>query len=245
MNVAAVQFKATKSQFDASLSRLVTLSTAAARGGVDLLVLPEMALTGYVFKEFEAAQRVAEAVDGPTFQALSPVAREHGCWLVCGFPERAKDRLFNSALVLNPKGERAFVYRKTLLYDADMLWATSGDSGYRAFDTDNGRFATGICMDLNDDRFLSWCAKANLQALALPTNWLEEGEPVWPYWAWRMAGLHAALVAANSWGTDADIAFCGRSAVLREGVVLAAGPAEGDAVISATIPGYLGAPQVL
>ncbi len=236
MNVAAIQFKATREQPDASLKRLVGLAHGAAQGGVDLLVLPEMAATGYVFPSVEAVDVVAEPPDGRTFRALSLVAREHACWLVVGFPERDGERYFNSALVLNPKGERAFVYRKTLLFEADTTWATPGDSGYRAFDTDGGRFAPGICMDLNDDGFMDWCRNARLDAVALPTNWLEEGEPVWPYWAWRMAGQNAALVAANRWGQDAHITFCGQSAVLHHQVLLAAAPREGDGVIIATIP---------
>ena len=89
-----------------------------------------------------------------------------------GFPEVDGDRFFNSALVINALGELAFCYRKTLLYEADETWATPGDSGYRYFDTNWGRFAPGICMDLNDDRFVQWCADNALDALAFPTNWI-------------------------------------------------------------------------
>ena len=129
MRVAAVQFKATKGAVEASRSALVGLTDAAATDA-ELVVLPEMAVTGYLFKDAAAVRAVAEAPSGPTFQALAPIAKARGCHVVCGFAEAARDRLFNSALVIDPSGALAGVYRKTLLYEADLPWATPGDSGY-------------------------------------------------------------------------------------------------------------------
>lgn len=236
MRVSAVQFKAEKGSREASLSALLRLVEQAAPGS-DLVVLPEMALTGYCFADRQAVRKVAEPADGPTFAALGQVARKHGCWIVAGIPELAGDLLFNSALVVDRTGELQFTYRKTLLFEQDMHWATPGDSGYRAFDTGAGRFGVGICMDLNDDGFLAWVRKSEVDAVAFPTNWVAEGMPVWPYWAWRMHGLSAALVAANSYGPDGDIAFSGKSAVLRERQLLAAAPEFGDCILRADLPG--------
>ena len=231
MRVAGVQFRAASGSLAASRRRLVRLARSAAVDA-DLLVLPEMAATGYAFDSFAAAQAVAETPDGETFAVLSAVAAAAGCWLVAGFPERAGDRLFNSAMVIRPDGELAFVYRKTMLFDAELPWATPGDSGYRAFDTDAGRFGVGICMDLNDDGFLGWCRGAALDALAFPTNWVDEGDPdPWDYWASRLGAEPAALVAANTWGTHGALRFCGRSAVLRQRVILAALPKRGDGIL--------------
>lgn len=235
MKVAAVQFKARKGQFEQALDRLSALTEAGAQHA-DLVVLPEMAATGYLFDSPEAARAVAEPARGPTFARLSPIAAAHGAWIVCGFPERDKDALFNSALIINPAGELAFTYRKTLLYEADVPWACEGDSGYRAFDTELGRFAVGICMDLNDDAFIEWCAAAQLRAIAFPTNWLDEGTDIWPYWAWRAEPTHAALIAANTYGPEGEILFHGRSCVLDGRVIRAASESTGDDVIVATLP---------
>ena len=163
------------------------------------------------------------------------MARAHGSWLVAGFPEVEGDRLFNSALVLDPTGELRFVYRKTLLYEEDLHWATPGDSGYATFDTEAGDFTVGICMDLNDDRFVAWCAQARPRAVAFPTNWVEEGHRVWPYWAWRLDGTGSALVAANSWGPEGHTAFRGESAIIDARTVLAAAPPTGDGVLRADL----------
>lgn len=235
MRVGVVQYRAAKGHAEASRAELRALAERAAVDA-DLVVLPEMAVCGYEFADRAAVERVAELPDGPTFQALAPIARDRRCWIVCGFPERAGDRLFNAALVIDPTGARAFVYRKTLLYDADLPWATPGDSGYRAFDTEAGRFGVGICMDLNDDRFVAWTARADLDAIAFPTNWVEERDPAveihtWTYWAWRLQGQRAALLAANTWGADSVLSFTGESVVLKGGRVRGALPRTGNGVL--------------
>ncbi len=234
MRVVAVQFRARKGDFDRSLADLCALAEPHAVGA-DLVVLPEMAVTGYVFPDRDAVWAVAEEADGPTCAAISRLASRHKCWMVAGFPERAGDRIFNSALVVNPAGERVFTYRKTMLYEEDLHWAEPGDSGYRRFDTDGGSFGVGICMDLNDERFIEWLVAEAPTAIAFPTNWVREGAPVWPYWAWRLQPVQSALVAANTWGSDGPITFSGKSAVLR-GLQLHAWAREtGDQVISASL----------
>lgn len=234
MRVAAVQYKPIKGRKAESLSALAVLADRAARGS-DLVVLPEMAATGYLFDGPAAIAPVAEVAEGETFRALAPVARANRCWIVAGFPERAGDLHFNSATVIDPTGALAFTYRKTLLYDADLPWATPGDSGYRRFDADTGAFTVGICMDLNDDRFVAWCAASAARVVALPTNWIEQGVCTWPYWVQRMEGVPSALVAANTWGPEGTVGFSGESAIVDDGTVLAAAPWTGDAVIRATL----------
>ncbi|MCB9665691.1 MAG: carbon-nitrogen hydrolase family protein [Alphaproteobacteria bacterium] len=232
MRAAAVQFKATKGDLAGSLERLAALTDEAA-ADADLVVLPEMAATGYVFERRDEVEAVAEAARGPTLAALGAVARAREAWIVCGFPERDGDHLYNSALVVAPDGELATVYRKTLLFEADEHWARPGDGAYTCLATPVGRVAVGICMDLNDPRFLLWLWRARPDVLAFPTNWVDEGADVWPYWAARVRASGAVLVAANTYGRDGAWAFSGASVILAGRRVLAAGPREGDAVVRA------------
>ncbi len=239
MRVAAVQFRAVREDLDASLRALCGLAQRAASvPDMELVVLPEMAVTGYVFPDPDAVAEVAEPPRGPTFTALSPIAKSKGTWLVCGFPERAADRLFNSAMVIDPAGQLVSVYRKTLLFEADLPWATPGDSGYQAFDTAGGRFGVGICMDLNDDAFVAWALSSELDAIAFPTNWVHsDDDPIdpWSYWSWRLGPSGAALVAANTWGRDGSVQFTGASAVLQRRTIRAHLPVTGDGVCGCVI----------
>ncbi|MBN2798572.1 MAG: carbon-nitrogen hydrolase family protein [Deltaproteobacteria bacterium] len=234
MKIAAVQFKGVKGDWEASLERLLPLVAHGVRRA-DLVVLPEMALTGYVFADADAVRAVSEPAEGPTLEALAPLARAGRAWVVAGFPERDGPRLYNSALVIDPTGALAFTYRKTLLFEADLPWATPGDSGYRTFDTGVGRFGVGICMDLNDDRFTAWCREEAPDAVALCANWLDEDLDIWPYWAWRMTGAPGALAVANTWGPEGALRFRGQSAVILGREVLAGAPVEGDGVVAAEV----------
>ncbi|MCB9677237.1 MAG: carbon-nitrogen hydrolase family protein [Alphaproteobacteria bacterium] len=247
MRVTAVQFKA-RDDRRAGLAALASRVAEVGRDS-DLVVCPEMAVAGYAWSDADALRPVAETVDGPTARALGEAARASGAWVVCGFPERAGDRLFNSALVIDPSGAVRFVYRKTLLFEADETWASPGDSGYRAFDTAAGRFGVGICMDLNDDRFLDWCGREGLDVLAFPTNWVQDDGSVWDYWRWRlytawpeesgveprMAGrrrVDAVLVGANSYGPEGRYVLRGESAILSWREVYATAEAVGDAALT-------------
>ena len=229
IRLAAVQFRRPETG-DPHLALSVWADKAAR--SADLVVLPEMAASGYVFADRGAIEAVAESPKGPTFQVLSQVARTQHCWIVAGYPERDRDRFFNSACVINPAGELAFTYRKTLLYEADERWATPGNSGYRTFETDGGSFSVGICMDLNDEAFIQWLQSARPDVLAFPTNWVyEDDADVWSYWAWRMGQLSTTLVAANTFGVEEGVRFTGRSLILRDRVVMAHAPVEGNSVI--------------
>ncbi len=210
MRVAAVQHRPERDPADplAALERSRETLVAAAEatlsrtGPVELLVLPEMAASGYLFPGADAVRNIAEGEDGPTVVAAAGLARHHRCHVVLGFAEAAGTSLYNSAAVLDPHGELVEVYRKRLLYDADLPWAQAGERPYPVVDTGHGRFTVGICMDLNDDAFTAWVRSSGVEAVAFPTNWVDDGEEVWPYWAWRLQGSGAALVAANRWGSE-------------------------------------------
>jgi predicted amidohydrolase len=214
MIFAAAQFRASKGDWQASASRLEAL-LAAELGQAALIVCPEMALTGYVFPDAEAAALVAEPVDGRTFELASRCARRHCSYFAIGYPEAAPDgRLFNSALIVGPDGGLLRNYRKRLLYEQDETWALPGDTRYPLIETPFGRLTCGICMDLNDDRFIDFLFEANPDIVAFPTNWLDQGFDVQLYWRWRLQGYPCWLVAANTYGVEDGIPFRGRSAIL-------------------------------
>lgn len=215
----------------------------------DLIVLPEMFAVGYAFT---AAEQVpAEAPDGPTVRWASGLARRHGAWVVVGFPEREGERLYNAAAILDASGALRAIYRKTLLFEADV-WACPGDSGYVALATPFGRLGVGICMDLNDDAFLAHAATERIDVLAFPTNWVQEDGAVSDYWRWRLqsgwpsdlgvegarpdrAPVDALLVAANSYGPEGRYTLRGESAILRRTQVLVQAPPTGDGWIAVVV----------
>ena len=221
-----------------ALSRLTALTQQAANGA-DLVVLPEMAATGYLFESPDAIAPHAEPADGVTFDALAPIARDARCWIVCGFSrargrsslqQRARDRSRARSSVLLP--EDAALRRRQVMGRCGRLrlphvpehrgtGRSPSASAWISTTTDSSR---GVATRLWAD------------AIAFPTNWLDEGVNVWGYWAWRLKGIPSAIVAANTYGAEGEIQFVGRSAIIAGRELLAHGPAAGDSVLRATIP---------
>lgn len=226
--LAVVQFKPRRGARNANLTALTALTAKALEAGAKLVVLPEMAATGYRFPNPEAIRPMAEPPRGPTWRAFSPLAKAHKAWIVVGFVEDFEGRLFNAAMVIGPEGRLDLVYRKRLLYMDDHTWANPGDLPYPAFQTPWGTATVGICMDINDPRFLTHVRRTRPQLVAFPTNWIEEGIDVHAYWANQLRGWNGTLVAADRWGEEDRVYFAGRSAIMKAGQVLVEAPPEGD-----------------
>lgn len=237
MWIAAVQFQAAKGNWKESSTRLERLIDAGCPAGTALVVCPEMALTGYVFPSPEAAGRVAEvAGDGPTFELAARVATRHNAYFVAGYPETSNGHLYNSAMIVSPEGELLYNYRKRMLFEMDENWAQPGDTEYPLVDTPFGQLTCGICMDLNDRRFIEFLFVAEPTLIAFPTNWLDQGFDVRGYWRRRLLGYQGWFVAANTYGVEEGTPFRGRSSILApDGGIAADAPAEGDAVVLAPL----------
>lgn len=232
VKLAAVQYRPPWGHPERAREALCALVAQAADQGADLIVCPEMAITGYVFRSPDEIRSLCEPTDGPTFQALSALARKRGAWVVCGFAEAGADgALYNSALVIDGEGALVCCYRKVLLFELDTLWAQPG-SERPVVESPAGLLAPSICMDLNDPWHTLHLIRAAPDVVAFCTNWVDEGEDILPYWRDRLWPWRGWFVAADRWGFERGVRFYGRSAILRPGGEVAAmAPAEGDGVL--------------
>lgn len=234
MRVAAVQFRNTPGDLVTSRERLASL-VSVVDATVDLMVFPEMAVCGYDVPDKCVAQALAEPADGETVRACAEWARRCASWAVIGFAERAGDEVYNSAAVLDPGGQLFAVYRKRLLFEADLAWASPGDRPWPLFEVRGRAVTTGICMDLNDDEFIEWIRRSRAEVVAFPTQWVQEDLPVVPYWQWRLWPGTTTLIAANGYGPQGPWNISGGSAVLDILRVHSRAPATGDRVVYAEI----------
>lgn len=248
LRVTAVQFRGKREGVEARREALTGYVRSALEGGARLVVTPEMSCTGYIFRDAGDARAYAEDHAGPLARALAPLAAAHGAWVVAGVieGERGGEHLYNSALIATPAGEVSF-YRKRLLFEEDTRWARAGEppdgsDPYPLLCVEGRRVTVGICMDLNDDRFTRFCARERVEVIAFPTNWVSEDQDVLPYWAWRLRGCGATLVAANTFGIERQwgraITFSGHSAILNAAPpsLLALAPRRGEGLLSAELP---------
>ena len=113
----------------------------------DVLVLPELAMSGYQFCSADEVANVAESVpNGVTTRRLSELAKKRNCYIVAGVPEQQAGKFFNSAVLVGPSGFVG-VYRKIHLFFEETLFFSPGDLGYQVWDIGPARLGLLICFD--------------------------------------------------------------------------------------------------
>lgn len=264
LKVAVVQYRGDNATYHQTRDHLLSVLEETAQSGVSLIVAPECAASDYLFKDADEARRYAETLDGELANALRDIAQRYACWCFVGVVELSPSgQLFNTTFIAPPQGSLRH-YRKRLLFDADTRWALSGDdypapplasepwididratlqldepdAPYPLFNVFGWRVTTGICMDLNDPRFIAFCEQAEVDLIAFPTNWLDEGHEITAYWAYLLQNLpYATLLAANSHGAEGEITFSGGSSILQATppTLIGRAPPTGDYVISVTL----------
>ena len=155
VNIGCVQFDPTLGDHASNRARADALLDTIVPGSLQLLVLPEMAFTGYCFKDRAEIEPCCEDAErGATAEWCRATAQRLRCFVACGFPEIGNSGLlYNSSLLIDPLGAIVHRYRKHFLYSTDETWATEGD-GFQCKDIAGlGKCAFAICMDLNPHKF--------------------------------------------------------------------------------------------
>ena len=120
---------------------------AAASVETDLLVLPELFNTGYQFTSREEAAALSEEIpSGFTTNALSKLSANKKVYIAAGIAENNEGKIYNSAVLTGPDGFIG-VYRKTHLFYEEKLWFSSGNTGFKVWQTPIGNIGIMICFD--------------------------------------------------------------------------------------------------
>lgn len=229
--VAAIQFEPLLGNKAENIARLLRLAQTAARGGARLIVLPEMATTGYCWYNRDEIRPYVEPIPGPTTKAFGALAREHDCYIVVGMPELAPHSgiFYNSAVLIGPAGVIG-VYRKTHSFASDLRWAKDGDLGLPVWETPLGTIGIMVCMDAGYFEPARLLALRGADVVCFPTNWLGERCPG-PAWITRAWENGCYLICANRYGLERGVQFSGGSCVLDPDGTIQALCQTGDGIV--------------
>jgi predicted amidohydrolase len=153
---------------------LVALERLLERGPeTDLVVLPELALTGYVSAalSFDVTP-FAEPTSGPTMRGAAEIAARRRVHLLLPHALREGKQVYNACSVIAPDGARLATYRKRHPW-APETWATRGPDPPPVIDIGGVRTTIAICYDVH---FLAWDTHAELEAsdlLLFPSAWVD------------------------------------------------------------------------
>jgi predicted amidohydrolase len=146
--VAAVEFNPELFERDRNIERACAVAEEAAENGAKLIVFPECALSGYIYRDLEQFLPFMDSVPGKGTSALEQVTKKHHCYVAIGIAEHDPESglTYNTGALIGPEGYIG-KYRKNGLNPSDILWFTPGNTGYPVFDTELGRLSMVICYD--------------------------------------------------------------------------------------------------
>jgi len=147
INVAAIQMNAVKFDKEANFRKAESMLREASSKGADIACLPECALTGYprlnrrrlkteeeYQKELKKIISAAEPIPGPYSKKFSQLAQELGIYIITGYEELRDGKVYNTCILLDPKGEIIGKYSKMHLQDWMVDSGINHGDGFRAFD---------------------------------------------------------------------------------------------------------------
>jgi predicted amidohydrolase len=230
VRVGFYQFTPTFGEVQTNLNRITAaLWTVVA----DVIVLPELATSGYLFLTQEEIQAVAEPVPGPTTDRLQRLAQKSGSCFVVGLAERSGDDIYNSAVLVGATGVMG-TYRKAHLFYEEKHFFRPGNLGFPLFEVAGAKVGLLVCFDHLYPEAARTLALGGAQIICHPSNLVLPGVA---QLTTRVRALENRVfwVLGNRTGTEErggkTLTFTGRSQIVApNGTLLAEAPADGESV---------------
>ncbi|MDY6787270.1 MAG: nitrilase-related carbon-nitrogen hydrolase [candidate division WOR-3 bacterium] len=199
----------------------------------DLLVLPELATSGYNYRDRDNLSRNAIEKDSPFIEAIRDNCIKKSGAVVLGFAERNADKIYNSSILVNERGNIT-LYRKTHLFFNEKEVFDRGDTGFVIGEVKGFNVGQMICFDWFYPESARTLALKGTDIIAHPANL------VMPYCqnAMRIRTLENRVfaVTANRIGTEGEFTFTGMSQITsHKGEVLKQASADTEAMESVRI----------
>jgi len=205
----------------------------------DLVVLPELVTSGYLFADQDELLPLAEeAGNSDSFYLFHSLSTNNDFSIVYGYPEFANGRLYNSCMLINPDGS-FYNYRKVHLFDRENLLFSPGNEPFRVHPAKGDiRVGMMICFDWIFPESMRSLALQGAQLICHPANlvlpWCQQAMKV------RALENRVFCLTANRFGEESNagmkLSFTGASQILDcQGDLLTNLPASGNAISTVDI----------
>lgn len=221
IKIAVVNFNAKWGDKAYNLKSILEYCVRAGEQGVNMIVFPETALSGY---DDEAGKprgekmhcRLAEAIPGPSTEAVAELAQKYDMFVIFGMPEKDGELVYNSAAIVYPDGKTES-YRKIQLPFDEANWAVRGENPV-LIDTKWGPVGITICYDTYCfpeliRYYRSMGARLCLNVTACPDAPCTAGSAQLTIPAYAMVN-YVYIASANLCGKDLQSNFIGGSSVV-------------------------------
>lgn len=222
--VGVIQFSPVFGNCERNSETSSRLIGEAARLGANLVVLPELCNTGYLYESREHAYALGESLDDShSIRAWTTAANRFDMYIVAGMNEQYCGKSYNSAVLVGPQGVIG-VYRKLHLWDKEKRAFHPGDELPHVYELPFVRVSMQICYDLWFPELSRKQALMGAELICVPTNWSPTPDGA----AYDQFGLFAghhlmiahsianqlAFACADRIGEENELAFLGGSCIL-------------------------------
>lgn len=210
MKVGFIQFAPVLGDVQATIRKIDRLIHHCEN--TDILILPELCNSGYNFNSYQQAWETSEEVESSVFvQYLRSKCKQFNLYIVVGFNERHNALLYNSAILIGPKGYIG-KYRKLHLFMNEKDYFKPGDVGLPVFDIGLCKIGMLVCFDWIFPEVWRILALKGAEIICHPSNLILPG------FAQKAVPIHALtnrvyIVTANRIGTEGDLTFTGLSTI--------------------------------
>jgi len=202
----------------------------------ELFILPELAFSGYLFKNKNEIFEVAKS-NAFVEEEVKIFSKRKDSAIVFGFPEKCGEKLYNSSMIVFPDGRKR-IYRKTHLFFEEKKFFVAGDTGFFVEEFKEVKIGLAICFD--------WFFPESFRTLALMGADViaHSANLVMPYC--QASNVYASLqnkvyiATANRWGKDENggrvLEFTGKSQITSpKGEILLQAPKDKDALLEVDV----------
>lgn len=178
----------------------------------DILVLPELCNSGYNFTSLKEAWETSEKIENSIFiNYLTSKCKQFNLYIVSGFNERDNKDLYNSAILIGPKGYLG-KYRKLHLFMNEKDYFKPGNISLPVFDIGLCKIGMLVCFDWIFPEVWRILALKGAEIICHPSNLILPGL------AQKAVPIHALTnriytITANRIGTEGDLSFTGLSTI--------------------------------
>lgn len=211
VSVAQLEPKFADKQYN--YERMVETVAKAKNEQANLVVFPELYLTGYAVGEL--LNPLAEKLDGKYVSKIRKLCQEYEVYLIFGFPEKGEDgNYYISSALIDDHGEILGVYRKIHLFHSEKNYFTPGSS-LKVIDTPLGSIGMMICFDVEFPEMARALKLMNADILIIVNANMHPYQEYHHIFARsRAMENEIPVVICNRLGIEGELDFCGDSMVI-------------------------------
>jgi len=174
VSIGLLQIDSKSQDVEGNLSRIIDCISKAANQDANLIIAPELALSGFLFSKDDYLT-VAQTIPGPATEEVGLAARNANAYVIFGLPEKSEQGLYNSLAVMGPNGNLVTSYRKPNLWINEKEFFKQGDK-LCIYKTEFGKVGCTICYDFVFPELIRALTAQGAVVITHSTGWLSTEE---------------------------------------------------------------------